>query len=107
LISRKELVAELHGLGVTRNGYGLIDKQPLTVLVGMIQKARDDANARAAGAGPCPDHPDQVEGVCPYCCGIWAGETDTPPCGPRARSWFFTTIYGHPMLDVAMEGLEG
>ena len=70
---RDILVAELHAAGVTRNSYGLIDRQsvPVLVLGGMVQKVRDDQAARAAGAGACPKHPDQGDGVCPRCAGLW------------------------------------
>ena len=76
-MEKPALLAELAEHGVTSNDYGPAEKQPKGVLVGMVSKVRADAAARARGAGPCPLHPDQVEGVCPYCRGIWGPLEDT------------------------------
>lgn len=70
-LTKAQLLGELEERGVTSNGYGPVAKQPKLVLCGMIQKLRDDEKAREGGAGSCGKHPRQVEGVCPYCRGIW------------------------------------
>lgn len=77
-LSKRAAVDELTAMGVSGNADGPVGKQPLAVLRGMVQKHRTDRRARAEGAGPCADHPDQVSGVCPYCAGIWV-----PPLAPE------------------------
>ena len=75
MASRKDaLLAELRAAGVRANGKGPIEKQPAVVLEGMVEKVRQDQAALAAGSGACPRHEGQVEGACPICRGIWAGE---------------------------------
>lgn len=91
-MSKAELLAELARAGKLSNHDGPIGKQPPAVLRGMVQKLRTDQEARAAGAGDCPKHADQVEGACPICRGIWEDRGE-PESGIPAD---VLCVCGHP-----------